>query len=114
MRSTVLPLSGPPEGRQYRPRAAPGLRCGQRVKRGGGSCAIMRPIPAIAAGLGRSCQFYRLFVGRGLFTDKHLVVVVKYVEEPDGRRGYVSTLYLSRTVYARGVQLWPKMEIQES
>lgn len=40
----------------------------------------------------RSCQFYRLSVGRGLFTDKHLVVVVKYVEEPDGRRGYVSTL----------------------
>lgn len=55
----------------------------------------------------RSRLFYRLSVGRGRFAGKHLVVVVTYVLEPTGTRGYVSTLYLSRTVYARGEQLWP-------
>ena len=53
--------------------------------------------------------FYRLSVGRASFVGKHLVVVVKYVVERAGERGYVSTLYLSRTVYARGVQLWPEI-----
>ena len=62
----------------------------------------------------RSRLFYRLSVGRGRFTGKHLVVVVKYVAEPAGERGYVSTMYLSRTVYARGEQLWPRMEISET
>ncbi|MGC8780718.1 MAG: hypothetical protein ACP5UQ_07630 [Anaerolineae bacterium] len=61
----------------------------------------------------RSRLFYRLSIGRGRFTGKHLVVVVKYVIESAGIRGYVSTLYLSRTVYARGRQLWPKMEISD-
>jgi hypothetical protein len=51
--------------------------------------------------------FYRLSVGRGSFVGKHLVVVVKYVAERAGEQGYVSTLYLSRTVYAKGAQLWP-------
>jgi len=58
----------------------------------------------------RSRLFYRLFAGRDAFAGKHLVVVVKYVVEPAGIKGYVSTLYLSRTVYARGEQLWPETE----
>ncbi len=57
----------------------------------------------------RSRLFYQLSAGRGHFAGKHLVVVVKYVAEPTGIRGYVSTLYLSRTVYARGEQLWPRV-----
>lgn len=56
----------------------------------------------------RSCLFYRLSAGRGRFVGKHLVVVVKYVAESTGICGYVSTLYLSRTVYAKGEQLWPR------
>ena len=62
----------------------------------------------------RSRLFYRLSVGLGRFAGKHLVVVVKYVAEPTGERGYVRTMYLSRTVYARGEQLWPRMGISES
>ena len=58
----------------------------------------------------RSRLFYRLSAGRDAFAGKHLVVVVKYVNEPKGIKGYVSTLYLSRTVYARGEQLWPETE----
>ena len=58
----------------------------------------------------RSRLFYRLSVGRSAFAGKHLVVVVKYVIEPTGPQGYVSTFYLSRTIYARGEQLWPKTE----
>ena len=57
----------------------------------------------------RSQIFYRLDVGRGEFAGKHVVVVVKYVQEATGRRGYVGTMYLSRAVYSRGVQLWPRM-----
>lgn len=56
----------------------------------------------------RSRIFYRLQAGRGDFAGKHLVVVVKYVQEATGRRGYVSTVYLSRAVYSRGVLLWPR------
>jgi hypothetical protein len=37
-----------------------------------------------------------------------VVVVVKYVQETIGKRGYVGTMYVSRTVYSRGVRLWPK------
>jgi hypothetical protein len=58
----------------------------------------------------RSRVFYRLRAGRGDFTGKHLVVIVKYAQQPDGRRGYVSTVYLSRAVYAQGALLWPRME----
>src|SRR5512145_2024265 len=58
----------------------------------------------------RSLIFYCLRAGRGDFAGKHLVVVVKYAQQPDGRRGYVSTVYLSRAVYAQGVLLWPRME----
>jgi len=56
----------------------------------------------------RSRIFYRLGVGRGRFAGKHLVVVVKYLQESAGRRGYIGTMYLSRAVYSRGMQLWPK------
>jgi hypothetical protein len=38
------------------------------------------------------------------------VVIVKYAQQPDGRRGYVSTVYLSRAVYAQGALLWPRTE----
>lgn len=58
----------------------------------------------------RSWVFYRLGAGRGSFEGKHIVVVVKYVQGSTGRRGYVSTIYVSRSVYARGKQLWPKTE----
>jgi hypothetical protein len=58
----------------------------------------------------RTRLFYRLRVGRGDFAGKHLVVVVKYVQQAGGRRGYVSTIYLSRAVYAQGVLLWPRTE----
>jgi uncharacterized protein YuzE len=44
----------------------------------------------------RSQVFYRLRAGRGVFTGKHLVVIVKYAQQPDSRRGYVRTVYLSR------------------
>jgi len=56
----------------------------------------------------RSRIFYRLNVGREDFAGKHVVVIVKYVFEPAGERGYVSTIYLSRSVYSRGVRLWPR------
>jgi hypothetical protein len=58
----------------------------------------------------RSWIFYRLRAGRGDFAGKHLVVVVKYVQQASGRRGYVSTVYLSRAVYAQGTLLWPRTE----
>ena len=51
-----------------------------------------------------------LRVGRGDFAGKHLVVVVKYVQQAEGQRGYVSTVYLSRAVYAQGVLLWSRTE----
>jgi len=58
----------------------------------------------------RTRLFYRLRVGRRDFAGKHLVVVVKYVQQVGGRRGYVSTIYLSRAVYAQGVLLWSRPE----
>lgn len=56
----------------------------------------------------RARMFYNLDAGRGQYAGKHLVVVVKYVQEASGQQGYVSTVYLSRSIYAKGVQLWPK------
>ncbi|MGH8060287.1 MAG: hypothetical protein ACREOH_24125 [Candidatus Entotheonellia bacterium] len=58
----------------------------------------------------RSRVCYRLRVGRGNFAGKHLVVVVKYVQQASSQRGYVSTIYLSRGVYAQGAPLWPKTQ----
>jgi hypothetical protein len=59
----------------------------------------------------RSWIFYRLRAGRGDFAGKHLVVVVKYLEQGWARRVYVSTMYLSRAVYSQGALLWPRAEI---
>jgi hypothetical protein len=59
----------------------------------------------------RSRIFYHLRAGRGDFAGKHLVVVVKYLEQEWARRGYVSTMYLSRAVYSQGALLWPRAEI---
>jgi hypothetical protein len=47
---------------------------------------------------------------RDEFAGKHVVVVVKYVQEATGQRGYVGTMYLSRAVYSRGVLVWPRSE----
>ena len=58
----------------------------------------------------RSQAFYRLAGGRGDFIGKHLVVIVKYVMEATGLCGYVSTFYLSRSVYAKGRLLWKKTD----
>lgn len=58
----------------------------------------------------RSRIFYRLYVGRDKWQDKHLVVVVKYVREETEMRGYVSTVYLSRAVYSRGELLWKNLK----
>jgi len=56
----------------------------------------------------RSRIFYRLRAGQGNFAGKHLVIVKKYVERAESRRGYVSTIYLSRAVYSQGPLLWPR------
>jgi hypothetical protein len=58
----------------------------------------------------RSRIFYRLRGGRGDFAGKHLVIVIKYVVRAESRRGYVSTIYLSRAVYSRGHLLWSRTE----
>jgi|SRR5581483_2423164 len=59
----------------------------------------------------RARVFYRLSVGRGQWQGKHLVLVVKYLLENDKRRGYISTIYLSRAVYSRGELLWKSTEL---
>jgi hypothetical protein len=55
----------------------------------------------------RACIFYKIGAGRGDFAGKHLVVVVKYIDEFDAVRGYISTIYISRSIYSKGTQLWP-------
>jgi len=60
----------------------------------------------------RSRLFYSLNVGRGDFLGKHLVVVIKYIEEKIGLKGYVSTMYLSRSIYSKGVLLWSNKKLQ--
>ena len=56
----------------------------------------------------RSRAFYQLNCGRNDFIGKHLVVIVKYVPEENGLCGYVSTIYLTRTIYSKGQLLWQK------
>ncbi|MCI0477639.1 MAG: hypothetical protein L0Y55_15445, partial [Anaerolineales bacterium] len=46
--------------------------------------------------------FYSLHAGKDEYEGKHLVVVVKYVSETKGTRGYVSTIYLTRGLTSRG------------
>lgn len=50
----------------------------------------------------RARMFYLFYAGKGVLAQKHLVVVVKYVQEPTGTRGYVSTIYFSRSIYTKG------------
>jgi hypothetical protein len=52
--------------------------------------------------------FYQLNAGVERYHGKHLIVVVKYVQENEGRRGYVSTVYLSRGVSSGGKVLWQR------
>ncbi len=58
----------------------------------------------------RSRIFYHLYVGREKLKDKHLVVVVKYIQEEETKRGFISTMYLSRAVYSRGELLWKNLK----
>jgi hypothetical protein len=55
--------------------------------------------------------FYRLNVGRGNYEGKHLVIVVKDVQEEQGLRGYVSTVYLARGVHSKGRLLWQRKNL---
>lgn len=50
--------------------------------------------------------FYRLRAGRERYESLHLVVIVKYLLEGSGQRGYVSTIYLTRKLYSKGKILW--------
>jgi hypothetical protein len=61
----------------------------------------------------RSKIFYKLNAGRGVFNNKHLVVVVKYVQEQN-IVGYISTMYLSRSVYTKGKVLWMSSMISKN
>lgn len=58
----------------------------------------------------RSRIFYLLNAGRDTLDGKHLLVIVKYVQEIDGVYGYVSTIYLSRSIYAKGTLVWTKIQ----
>jgi len=69
--------------------------------------AITNPDVAFESTRRRDVQLlYRLGVGKGRYKGLHVVVVVKYVEEPEGLRGYVSTAYLTRKIYSKGRILW--------
>ncbi len=54
---------------------------------------------------------YKLNAGRDEYQGKHLVIVVKYVQETDALRGYVSTAYLARGLYAGGKILWQRKNL---
>ena len=56
----------------------------------------------------RSKLFYRSGLTTGRFARYWLVVVVKYVREPQGEMGYVSTAFISRDLKKRGEKLWPR------
>ncbi|HZQ07885.1 MAG TPA: hypothetical protein VFD70_14975 [Anaerolineae bacterium] len=58
--------------------------------------------------------FYKLNAGKREYADKHLVIVVKYVEEQKERVGYVSTVYLARGLYARGRIVWQRKNLLNS
>lgn len=55
-------------------------------------------------------MFYSLNSEQGNLVGKHLIVVVKYVQEESGKQGYISTIYLSRKIYSKGVLLWQKKQ----
>lgn len=54
--------------------------------------------------------FCRLNVGRGKYQGKHLTIVVKYVHESKGLRGYVSTAYLVRALSMNRRIVWQKRD----
>ena len=56
----------------------------------------------------RTRLFYRSGLTAGKYAGYWIVVVVKYVREPEGLRGYVSTAFISRDLKKRGDKLWPK------
>lgn len=56
----------------------------------------------------RTRLFYRSGLSRGDLKGHWIVVVVKYVREPSGPRGYVSTAFISRSLKRRGERLWPR------
>ncbi|MBI5243478.1 MAG: hypothetical protein HY922_07285 [Elusimicrobia bacterium] len=56
----------------------------------------------------RTKLFYRSGLTAGRYAGYWIVVVVKYVREPEGLRGYVSTAFISRNLKKRGDKLWPK------
>ncbi|MEE4358305.1 MAG: hypothetical protein V2I97_17680 [Desulfococcaceae bacterium] len=58
----------------------------------------------------RSRIFYKIGAGRNEFEGKHLVVIVKYVNDSGRSRGYVSTMYITRSIYSKGEQLWIRMK----
>jgi hypothetical protein len=57
-----------------------------------------------------SSLFYCLNINHDENNSLHLVVVIKYLHEPSGKRGYVSTIYLTRKLYAKGEILWVKKQ----
>lgn len=56
----------------------------------------------------RSRLFYRSGLTAGRYAKYWLVVVVKYVREIEGLKGYVSTAFISRDIKKRGEKLWPR------
>ncbi|MEZ4528828.1 MAG: hypothetical protein R2941_23195 [Desulfobacterales bacterium] len=58
----------------------------------------------------RSRIFCKIGAGRNEFEGKHLAVIVKYVYNFGEPRGYVSTIYITRSIYSKGVQLWIRMK----
>jgi len=50
--------------------------------------------------------FYRLRVDKKDKKDHHIVIVIKYIFEDTDMVGYVSTIYLTNKLYARGDILW--------
>ncbi len=56
----------------------------------------------------RSKLFYRSGLTTGKYARHWIVVVVKYIKEPERLRGYVSTAFISRELKRRGEKLWPR------
>lgn len=56
----------------------------------------------------RSKLFYKAKIGKGKFLDCYLVVVIKYVKEPSGLTGYVSTVMFNRLLPKKDQLIWQK------
>jgi len=57
----------------------------------------------------RSKLFFKLGIGRGLFTRCYFVVVVKYVIHKSKRTGFVSTIMFNRSLPKQSVLIWQKI-----